>query len=191
MFDSRNTWNVQYIGPSNLWDAKRNGTTICMCLSCNTWMSSTLRGATYTMENTMEQGHSCLIVVTHKTSNTLHRATYGMQKSMELRPSCLIVATHERSSTMRTATGVTFQHSQILRLPRKVTLQHHEMLRLPRKVTLQHHEMLRLPWNATLQHHEMLRLTMRDTTNRMKSHLRWRTIRTWFEHGSSKIGEWT
>ena len=64
-----------------------------------------------------------LIVATHETSSTLRGATYGMQNAMELRHSCLIVATHETSFTLRKATGVTLQHHQILCAPWKVTVQ--------------------------------------------------------------------
>ena len=37
LFDSRSTWNVQYIAASNLWDAKHNGTTTFMFDRPNTW----------------------------------------------------------------------------------------------------------------------------------------------------------
>ena len=60
--------------------------------------SSTLRGATYGMQNTMELRHSCLIVATHEKSFTLRGATYEMPNTMELRHSCLIVAAHKDMS---------------------------------------------------------------------------------------------
>ena len=37
LFHSRSTWNVSYIAPSNLWDAKGNGTTTFMFDSRNAW----------------------------------------------------------------------------------------------------------------------------------------------------------
>ena len=109
LFDSRNTWNIQY----------------------------TLRGAAYGMQNAMELRHSCLMVATHEASFTSGRAVYGMQNAMELRhaqcaeqqksPSITlrhhqIIFTHETSSTMRGATGVTLQLHRILRLLRRMTL---------------------------------------------------------------------
>ena len=84
--------------------------------------SSTLRGATSGMQNTVELRHSCLIVATQETSFTLREATYGMQNALEQWHSCLSVTTHETSLTLRGATGVTLQHHQTLPLPRKMTL---------------------------------------------------------------------
>ena len=54
------------------------------------------------MQNTLELGHSCLMVAIHETSFALRGATYGMQNKLELPHSCLIVARHEASFRLRT-----------------------------------------------------------------------------------------
>ena len=120
MFDSRKTRNVQYIKRSNLWDANTVELQRPRLAVLTHETSSTLRGATYGLQNKRELRHSCLIAATHETSSPLRRATCGMQK-IELRRACLVVETHETSITMRGAREVILQHHQILRLPQKMT----------------------------------------------------------------------
>ena len=109
-----------YIARSNLWDAKRSGTTTLMLQhtmeirhsstfmfdSRSAWnVQYTRRSNLCGMQNTMELRHSCLIVATHETSCTSRGATYGMQHTMKIRHSCFIVATHETSFTSLGATS--------------------------------------------------------------------------------------
>lgn len=49
-------------------------------------------------------GHSLLVVVAHERSSTLRRATYRMQNTMDMRCSPWALAKHETSSPMRRAT---------------------------------------------------------------------------------------
>ena len=62
---------------SNLWDAERNGTATLIAVTHYT--ASTVRGATYGMQNAIALQHSCLVVVTHETSSPLRGGSYGMQ----------------------------------------------------------------------------------------------------------------
>ena len=99
-FDSRSTWNVQYIAWSNLCDAKHNGITTFMFDSRNTWKLicvgwSNLYGAKRNGSTTFY-----FTVAAHETSVTLRRATSGTQKAMELRHLCLIAAMHETWFTL-------------------------------------------------------------------------------------------
>ncbi len=99
-FTSRNTWNVQYIAWSNLWDANHNGTRTFTVLVATHEMSSEPPGGTYGLQNAMALQHSPLLVVAHETPSRVRGATDGMRNTMELRHSILLVVTHEMASSL-------------------------------------------------------------------------------------------
>ena len=171
----RNTWNIQFMARSNLWDARHNGTTTFTFDSGNTrnviylarnnpWDAK--HNGTTTFMSDMQQHMKPHLHCAEQQESHCNIPKYRACHEKWL--SWLILVTDEASFTLRGATGLALQRHQILRLPLKMTF---------RKLS-------KLIWETNLLK------TAADASFTVADDSK--MIRTWSDHDPSmKLQNWT